>query len=822
MAQFDNTDRVVVEADNDTFSSVGNGQRIARDALGRLWVMTRKSTGGSQYYLSVQYSDDQGQSWSTPELVVNQVDSNGAGNSILGIFIDNDGKPVISAEYQTTKNIQRFYRREGNDVTPAWTYLSGADIDWQVVNSFDRSNQNFIQDRITGEWHILFIEGTTNNKKVRHKVSTDNLASWGAANDVASSSFELRQFNNQNAAALWFDAAGDLFHGSVDNWVGSSASTLRVFRWNGVSWSRHDSGDTHPAGSSGFSGADFCLSPDGTLIVAAIGNGNPGETLDVYTSPAAGGAWTNRTISPTIRTATPRLNSSADGRVHLVALQHTADQIHYYYSDDQGATWSAEENVHTGLTLTCNVFMIKNESSLHLPESGTALLVYDYDASSEAWYLASVDLTWPVIAVGLRCTRIILRALGSPADPILPLALPTDLPPLLTNNWEPGVEIDTTFQVDVTESFDSVAEERRALMDRPYRSMRALITGLKQAEAYRILNLIARHGSGRNVVPLYSDHSKVTASSSGTTIYCETRWRRFSKGARVVIFDWDGYTPTNVEYRLVSKISADRLTLTVALSSTHAAGARVMPTMDCETNLGMSQDLLSDGLSNLNLSSIEVIGYSALPSLTTGDPPDFDLYNDLPILDIIPNWRDSQRVGFDRDGEVVNVGKGRFVELYGSRPRAVYDLSFSFHSRREAWRLLRFLESRRGRVRSFWLPGAQTLWRIVAIDEAYVDVKPDGDIDDLQEFYTYVAIVRKSGQVEVRTIDSVTDNTTSWRLGFDIDIQTVTLADVRRVTSGHLMRLNRDSHTEKWITDEIVDVTVQAIDLLQEQDVEIV
>jgi len=78
------------------------------------------------------------------------------------------------------------------------------------------------------------------------------------------------------------------------------------------------------------------------------------------------------------------------------------------------------------------------------------------------------------------------------------------------------------------------------------------------------------------------------------------------------------------------------------------------------------------------------------------------------------------------------------------------------------------------------------------------------------------------GTSHIRTIDNTIDNSSTWRIDFDAEIAGLVDTDVARVVPAHKIRFSKSVMKEKWHTNEVVDITLDFIEVLDEDSITIV
>ncbi len=429
----------------------------------------------------------------------------------------------------------------------------------------------------------------------------------------------------------------------------------------------------------------------------------------------------------------------------------------------------------------------------------------------------------------VRATRvgaeIFARIFGQ--TPFTPLEL--EASDLFIANWRDGVTIDSTWSTDITLADKSGAEERTGLIDRPYRIEEVTLTGLDKDQTNRLVTLANRHGEGRLPAPIYCDHSRVTAPSGGTVIFCDTQHRRFFGGGRILIHGWtrtDGrLRPAGAEYAFIDQVTPTALVLQEPLTKVFDRGDRVFPAIDAEVNLAQDVAVHTDVVHEMRLRIHEVIGQSALPStVVDGNPPNAPIHDGFPVLVAPVDWSVQVYVRAAREGDQNELGRGVISKLRGDRPRMEYAAQYQALLRSQSWRLLEFFDSRRGRVEPFWFVAHGSIWQPIAVGRFHIDVIPvTTELVHQQKFFRYVALsLRDSGTVYLRAIDELRElDADTWRIEFASPLPTISLANVRRVTSGHFVRFTSDTLRERWSDDEKVAVSLGMIDLHEETEVSI-
>lgn len=406
-------------------------------------------------------------------------------------------------------------------------------------------------------------------------------------------------------------------------------------------------------------------------------------------------------------------------------------------------------------------------------------------------------------------------------DVIGPKPLPSPVPTYFMMNWNGGTSLETAYQTDVARARTG-SEDRRSLAGRPIRTLTLRHTGLDQQETYELMMRLMTAGYREMPVPLFTDHSRITASSSGLTINCDTRFRRFFPNGRIVVHSWANTNgkirPSNIEYAEIDSLTDSTITTKVALSNVHPEGARVLPVLDVELNLSGDMTGLTDAKAQLNLTVIELAGKSALLPTENAYPSEFPVTaDDIPIVDFQALFGESMRWGMKREGRKVIQGRANIVAPLAARPQFSFNLPLLKLKRETVWPFVKLFDSRRGRTRVFFVISPQAAFEPIAITTTYIDVQPWGNFQDLEILITHIAIVLRDGTTYLRAEAGLTDAGSLYRITFDEVIPAIALSDIRKVSLAHLVRFEQDFMREDWTTDEVCTITLPIIELLEEK-----
>lgn len=253
----------------------------------------------------------------------------------------------------------------------------------------------------------------------------------------------------------------------------------------------------------------------------------------------------------------------------------------------------------------------------------------------------------------------------------------------------------------------------------------------------------------------------------------------------------------------------------------------IYPAIEAELEFEHEAEAIHAKLATFSVQVVETPGVSALdPLVAPGTlPPGFPTHTQdsitHPVLTPPLDWR-RVTVGVSRQGERSQAGIASVSEVFGTRPRARFLLPYTRVNRSDGFDMLRFFDSRGGRLHPFWLVSPTIDYELLAIDPAgaHVIIKAVGAEFDWA-FFPYIALKQIStGTIIIRKINLVNrvpggDD----QIFLDIALPaSLAIAD-HRSTSAHLVRFDTDAFPEGWITDELMQFELPVLELIDEKDV---
>ena len=158
---------------------------------------------------------------------------------------------------------------------------------------------------------------------------------------------------------------------------------------------------------------------------------------------------------------------------------------------------------------------------------------------------------------------------------------------------------------------------------------------------------------------------------------------------------------------------------------------------------------------------------------------------------------------------VTESGRSSLVLPRGEYAAATISWNFTFLNRANFWRLARFFDIHRGRARAFFAPVDRNELTVVSLTSSYMDIQPYGVFEDAEKLIKFVAL-----DYEIVKVESITDNTTSWRVTF---AKAAVNTSPKRVCRASKFRFDQSSLTEEWRSPEICSVNLNAVEIRRDE-----
>lgn len=416
----------------------------------------------------------------------------------------------------------------------------------------------------------------------------------------------------------------------------------------------------------------------------------------------------------------------------------------------------------------------------------------------------------------------------------------------MRHEWSAPTTLTHAWRTQIFEAA-SGAEARRALWARPRRSVEYRTGSLHSEDVAALLASVLRAGHAMTPAPLWSEKTAMTAPGFPMGSYyalpCPTADRLFFAGQRVIVREPQRGAYAGSRAFLGTIIAGGVLANEIRIAEDPAddfpALSEVIPVIEAEAALPR-QWLTETGRHGLTM--VEAIEASAngvasgLPALLADGtaPSGAPTFEGLPVFDIEPEPGPSilARRSLRRE----DVGPGGAVLFSGQRARLSWQLSFVFHTRSAARRLLQWFDGRRGRLRPFWfIPPSTDL--VPFRDNAtfggstYIDVervRRDDRLAQIPDAGSLLCIVRvvdgAPAYVFARVLSTeafLVSGRTMERLNLDVTVPSMATTSVIRVAWARRARFDDDELTERWITTRHCTVRLRVTELEREQTVEV-
>lgn len=399
--------------------------------------------------------------------------------------------------------------------------------------------------------------------------------------------------------------------------------------------------------------------------------------------------------------------------------------------------------------------------------------------------------------------------------------------PALWCDWSAPVVVETGYSTAIRRSALSGNETRTQILQRPARSMSARLLGLRRDTAAKVLATQARMATQRFRVPLFCDAIPIVKLSPNF-IQCDISNCRFHLGGLIALIERGANgVPAQQWFSTITKISTIGIFTADNPPGFANALCRLAPAIECELNLEALGSFVAGATEQADLVFSEVSGPSALPPTIIGLPPGYQVHEGLPILDLRHDWGAALNVELTRLGEVIPSGRGGIVATRGDKPLFRHDLAVTCLSRDSIWKALQFFDSRAGRAHAFWFVVPDNLLvsqsDVLFGGASTIDLIALGSADDVERYWTHIAVLDANGKWHIRTITNVellAGGTSLWRITVSAPWPNPSIA-VKRVTFAHLVRFDSDAVQESRQTDSVALMRFPLMDLHSNVSIEV-
>lgn len=295
------------------------------------------------------------------------------------------------------------------------------------------------------------------------------------------------------------------------------------------------------------------------------------------------------------------------------------------------------------------------------------------------------------------------------------------------------------------------------------------------------------------------------------TMMCDTTNRRFFVGfkAMVIIFDKDKRA-SNIHVGTIRSLSPWSLTFIDGETCPFdvPAGSHVAPAMECDIDIQITANVITDTYVTFDLEDKERVGATALPALVgaetaAGEPT----YNGVPIFNIPHDWTQME-IGETRKNIQTTVGLETVPEVYGNSSLVYGLLSFKALNRPDAFRLLRFLEGRCGGLFSYWLSSKTSDLEVVSFNP-FIVKKSIAAADMLERRFICVHVDETPNMRRITAaVDNGNDTVT---LTLDSLVVLPSTYTETRCSFAALAKFASDSFREDWQTDGTMSGQIRVV-----------
>ena len=406
-----------------------------------------------------------------------------------------------------------------------------------------------------------------------------------------------------------------------------------------------------------------------------------------------------------------------------------------------------------------------------------------------------------------------------------------------SHNFVDEFVLETLYRTAVSRGADTLSEDRTQMFERPRRTMtiRWSEKGLDdKRNLMDLIQAIRQFKTNEWMIPLAPDMGCINedATALTSTIKGDFTLRRLAIGGRVAVVTTVG-DRSDVQNQegdmagihisvIQDRPNFDEIVLQDALPFDISAGrAFIVPLVCVHPRLIDDVGQHHGRLWDIKLEFEEVGGPTAIPPTADDLPDNFDSYRDSPIFRPRHDYSNPLNIQILQDGDQEELGRGKGTYTRGDSQRVKHRIRM-FEEREKGWDYLRFFDTRRGRLRPFWLIDQEDLFVVSSIDPNFIDVAKLGTLTEFEKDGQFFGFMMKDGTCYAREVLSVTDLPAAWRLNMvdllpsGLDANDVVLAGRVRHT-----RMLNDSFVERWFHGNAVAFDVETISLLEEKDVTI-
>lgn len=389
-------------------------------------------------------------------------------------------------------------------------------------------------------------------------------------------------------------------------------------------------------------------------------------------------------------------------------------------------------------------------------------------------------------------------------------------------NWEDGTELKSSFRTAIKYAL-TASEQRWGMQGKPRRIASGQLQAFGTADVAKLRSSIRRMTKSKYLFPLHSDVSLLDSSATAgdTVLNVDTTYRRLYVGYRVAIVRrTDDPTATTFEVHTIAALTDSTLTLATPLAHNFGFASEVLPLIECQLIFSLRGTIATDDKAQVTVEAVEATGATQLPaSETPGSiPSGFGQYGDYPILSAAEDFGGQIENGVAMYGDFSESGIGNYPTIYGPRASETFSLPVLATNRYEAWKIIRFFDSRAGALHPFYCISPLTEYTVKSIAGTSVTVEATG-LESDWAFRPFIGIIDADGVRYVRAVTFVERVGEEDLITLHTEIVGLTLGNIARATTAWLVRLTSDELSEKWMTNSVMQTTLSMREVLNEKPI---
>lgn len=384
-------------------------------------------------------------------------------------------------------------------------------------------------------------------------------------------------------------------------------------------------------------------------------------------------------------------------------------------------------------------------------------------------------------------------------------------------DWASPPKPSTSWMTDVT-VVENLFEHRRQLVDRPFRSLAFNALALRNLDAAEMVLALRDAATGAFKIPLWNDWTVLTspANAMSTSLQVETTtYRRFFAGQRVAVVSpvASSRNRWSVVYAVIATVSATAIGLTAALGAGASVGSRVYPAMDCDISLTGSTTVITDTVAKTKMLARETVGPTAIPALIGAgvNPSGETVFDGYPVMNFARDWTKEVQAGIIRSGSIAALGRSQIATIYGPRPQYSARATYMGIKRPDAWRILTFFDSRRGRTYPFWYTSPTADFHVKSVNTGYIVIDGATSVADVAK-HTHIALCHRNGSIEIARITGAVTSGSDTRVNL-ASTPATPLQSIKRGSWAYFARFDTDAIDEEWTTDEVAKFDLPIVEI---------